>query len=133
MKNIDGGTSSYNANYTYNLNVFENVFRKLKFVDEVNDHPSLYLNAGLDIRNYESGGYVTSDLQVIIRGYIKDDESPVDMEENLIEDIEHILSNYSDSNNGVMQITVEDISTDEGLIAPFGIIEVSLSISYELK
>jgi len=133
MKNIDGGTSSYNANYTYNLNVFENVFRKLKFVDEVNDHPSLYLNAGLDIRNYESGGYVTSDLQVIIRGYIKDDESPVDMEENLIEDIEHILSNYSDSNNGVMQITVEDISTDEGLIAPFGIIEVGLSISYELK
>lgn len=133
MKNIDGGTSSYNANYTYNLNVFENVFRKLKFVDEVNDHPSLYLNAGLDIRNYESGGYVTSDLQVIIRGYIKDDESPVDMEENLIEDIEHILSNYSDSNNGVMQISVDDISTDEGLIAPFGIIEVSLSISYELK
>jgi len=55
------------------------------------------------------------------------------MEENLIEDIEHILSNYSDSNNGVMQITVEDISTDEGLIAPFGIIEVGLSISYELK
>ena len=41
LKNIDGQSSTYDASYTYNNNLFENVFRKLKFLDEVNDFPAV--------------------------------------------------------------------------------------------
>ena len=41
LKKIDGGTSTFNSNYTYNTNLFNNVERKLKFLDEINDFPSL--------------------------------------------------------------------------------------------
>jgi len=42
LKNINGSTSTYNNAYTYNNNLFDNVYRKLKFLDEVNDFPALY-------------------------------------------------------------------------------------------
>ena len=54
LKNIDGQSSTYDASYTYNNNLFENVFRKLKFLDEVNDFPAVYVSAGTELRNFNS-------------------------------------------------------------------------------
>ena len=42
LKEIDGQAVA-GTNYTYNLNVFNNVKRGIRFLDEVNDFPSLYL------------------------------------------------------------------------------------------
>ena len=35
VKEIDGAASGFDSSYTYNVNVFNNVFRKLKFLDEM--------------------------------------------------------------------------------------------------
>ena len=52
LKNINGGTSTYDSVYGYNNNLFDNVYRKLKFLDEVNDFPAIYVSAGTEIRNF---------------------------------------------------------------------------------
>ena len=133
LKKINGSTSTFNASYTYNTDVSNNVFRRLKFIDEVNDFPSIYVNAGRDIRDYSSVGLTSSDLAIILRCYTKD-EDPVDISESLLEDVEHILYNVeTGTDKGIQQIEISSISTDQGLTAPFGIGEVSLLVRYDLE
>ena len=133
LKKINGSTSTFNASYTYNTNVSNNVFRRLKFIDEVNDFPSIYVNAGRDIRDYSSVGLTSSDLAIILRCYTKD-EAPIDVSESLLEDVEHILYNIdTGTDKGIQQIEISAISTDQGLTAPFGIGEVSLLVRYDLE
>ena len=53
LKEIDGAVSGFNSGYTYTQNLFNNVYRRVKFLDEVNDFPALYVSAGpkLEILN----------------------------------------------------------------------------------
>ena len=133
LKKINGSTSTFNASYTYNTNVSNNVFRRLKFIDEINDFPAIYVNAGRDVRDYSSIGLTSSDLELVVRCYTKD-EDPVDISESFLEDVEHILYNVeAGTDKGIQQINIFSISTDQGLTAPFGIGEVSLSIRYDLE
>ena len=44
-----------NGTGIFESNTFGNVFNKLKFWDEINDHPSIYLNAGPESREYLPG------------------------------------------------------------------------------
>ena len=57
LKKIDGQTSTFNVSYTYSNNLFNNVFRKLKFLDEVNDFPAIYISAGTEIRDFNSKSF----------------------------------------------------------------------------
>ena len=70
LKNIDGASSNYNASYTYTQNLFDNVYRKIKFLDEVNDFPALYLSAGTEIRDFNSLSLTVATLDVTIRAYV---------------------------------------------------------------
>ena len=49
---IDGGTSDFDSSYTFNTDLFNNVERKIRFLDEVNDFPSLYIAAEPKSRFY---------------------------------------------------------------------------------
>ena len=51
LKKINGDTSTFDSSYTYKTNLFNNVFRGVKFLDEVNDFPAIYLAAGTEIRD----------------------------------------------------------------------------------
>jgi len=133
LKLIDSDTSTFDSSYTYNFDLSTNVFRKLKFIDEVNDFPSIYINAGAEIRNYETHGLTTANLPIIIRCYIKQEEAQ-DGLEDIIDDIEHVIYGIDNqADKGILQITILNISTDEGLIEPYGIGEVSLNVEYELE
>ena len=52
LKEIDGAVSGFNSGYTYTQNLFNNVYRRVKFLDEVNDFPALYVSAGTEIRDF---------------------------------------------------------------------------------
>lgn len=133
LKSIDGDTSGFDSNYTYNVNLANNVFRRLKFIDEVNDFPSVYINAGAETRNYETQGLTIANLPIIIRCYIKQEESQ-DGIENIIDDVEHVIYAIGiQADKGILQLSITNISTDEGLMEPFGIGEVFLNVEYELE
>ena len=134
LKLINGQPSSYDANYTYNLNLFNNVFRKIKFIDEVNDFPALYLAAGTEIRDFQSENLTVATLDVIIRAYVYGEDNSQTLSDDLLEDIEHVVYNIGDNpDKGILDITIESISTDEGLAIPYGIAEIELSIVYRLE
>ena len=133
LKNIDGGTSSYNASYTYTQNLFNNVYRKIKFLDEVNDFPALYLSAGTEIRNFNSLSLTVATLDVTIRAYVYGEDNSQSLADDLVQDVEHVIYSLGDNpDKGILDITIDSISPDEGLATPYGLAEVILTIVYRL-
>lgn len=134
LKQIDGEQSPHDSSYTFENNLFNNVFRKIKFIDEVNDFPSLYLSAGTEIRDFQSENLTVATLDVIIRAYVYGEDNSQIISDSLVQDVEHIIYSIGDNpEKGILDITIESISTDEGLAAPYGIAEIELSIVYRLE
>lgn len=118
-------------------NVFGNVSPRLKFWDEVEDFPAIHLNAGSETRDYQGGGYKDRFLSVVIRIYVKEEDS-VDALDKLIEDVETVLEDnarlaYTDRQNKsqtTQMITIVSIDTDEGVLEPFGVGEILVQVRY---
>jgi hypothetical protein len=133
LKKINGGSSTFDANYTYSLDIANNVFRRLKFLDEINDFPTICVNAGSEARIYDTSGLITGDLTLNIRAYLRA-ENPITAAENLADDIEHIVYHIGDkSDMGLLNMIMQSVSTDEGLVAPFGILEIDILVKYQLN
>jgi hypothetical protein len=134
LKEIDGEASPYYSFYTFKHNLFNNVYRKIKFLDEVNDFPSLYLSAGTEIRNFQSENLTVATLPVIIRAYVYGEDNSQALADDLVQDIEHIIYTIGDNPDmGILNITIENITEDEGLSFPYGIAEIELSVVYRLE
>ena len=133
LKEIDGQTSGFDASYIYGNNLFDNVYRKLKFLDEVNDFPALYISAGTEIRDFNSKNLTLATLDATIRAYVFGEDNSQDLSDSLVQDIEHVIYSLGDNpDKGILDITIDNISTDEGLATPYGIAEVELTIVYRL-
>jgi hypothetical protein len=134
LLNINGEVSPYDNSYQFNHNLFGNVYRKIKFLDEVNDFPSIYLSAGTEIRNFQSENLTVATLNVIIRAYVYGEDNSQTAADNLAEDIEHVIYSIGDQpEKGILDITIENISADEGLAFPYGLAEIELSVVYRLE
>ena len=131
LKKIDGGVSTFDSSYTYQVNLFDNVFRRLKFLDEINDFPSVYLQAGTENRIYDSKGLTTSTLDFMLRVYVHT-ETAVEELESTMQDIEFVIYNMDTEKYGMMDVQVATMSTDEGLLDPYGIGEVGVTVQYDV-
>ena len=108
LKNINGSASTYNNAYTYNNNLFDNVYRKLKFLDEVNDFPALYLSAGTENRNFNSLSLTVATLDVTIRAYVYGEDNSQSLADDMIQDIEHVIYSLGDNpDKGILDITID--------------------------
>lgn len=132
LKLINGQVSTFDPSYTYLNNIFNNAFRKLKFIDEINDFPSIYSQAGVEDRTYHSDQLIEAELEMIIRCYVRT-ENAQNALENLIQDVEHVVYHIpSNPSLGIQDIIIDSISTDEGLIEPYGIAEINILATYVL-
>jgi hypothetical protein len=106
----------------------------LKFLDEVNDFPSIYVSAGTENRDFNSQNLTTATLDATIRIYIYGEDDAQSQVDNLLQDVEHVIYSLGDnSNRGILDITISNISTDEGLVTPYGLGEIELEIFYTLQ
>ena len=131
LKKINGAVSTFDSSYTYQVNLFDNVFRRLKFIDEINDFPSVYLQAGTEDRVYDSKGLTTSTLDLMIRVYVHT-ENAVEELESTMQDIEFVIYNMDTEKYGIMDVQVASMGTDEGLLDPYGIGEVAVTVQYDV-
>ena len=131
LKKIDGSESTFDSTYTYQVNLFNNVFRRIKFLDEVNDFPSAYLQAGTENRVYDSKGLTTSTLDIMIRVYVHTEDATTELESTM-QDIEFVIYNMDTEKYGMMDVQVASMGTDEGLLDPYGIGEVGVTVEYDV-
>ena len=131
MKEIDG-------NHPYNSNIFNNADSHLVFLDEIQQYPKVCVVAGDEVRQYQPGGFKWRFITITIRVYVEDANDPQENLALLLEDIERIIDNsdslvYDGSVSPSLEttsITIQSISTDEGVIAPLGIGEMILEVRY---
>lgn len=126
-----------NGTGIYKTNLFQNSYAKLKFWDEVNDFPCVYVTPGSEQRQYLPSQFTWGFLGIAIKVYCKGDDAQEQLE-LLLADIEHVIDNnrvlvYDTVNNyETTEILIQEITTDEGLLAPYAIGEINLQVRYEL-
>ena len=127
-----------NGNHPYNSNVFNNVDGHLKFLDEIEQYPKICVVAGDEFREYQPGDFKWRLLDLTIRAYISDNNDAQETLALLLEDIERVIDDndnlvYDDTvdpSQSTTSLTIGSISTDEGVIAPLGIGEMTVRVRY---
>ena len=127
-----------NGYHPYNTNVFNNVSGTLKFLDEIEEYPKVCVIAGDEVREYQTGGFKWRFLTVTIRAYVRSEDDAQEELATLFEDIEKII----DENDALVydtsivpegkttSMTIDSLTTDEGVIAPLGIGEMIVTVRY---
>ena len=126
-----------NGQGAFLTDVGENVHPRLKFWDEIDEFPALHLNAGSETRDYRTAGVRDRFLTISIRCYVQDEDAREALNE-LMEDVETVVEDnsrlaYTDKLNAVhytQQITVISIDTDEGVLEPLGVGEITIEVRY---
>ena len=131
FKEIDGTGA-------YKTNLYQNAYPKLKFWDEVNDFPSVYATAGTELREYLPSAFTWGYLNIAVKVYVRSEDSAQEQLEDLLADLEHCIDNNrvlqygSQAGEETTEILVQSITTDEGLLAPYGVGEINLQVRYAL-
>ena len=128
LKLIDG-------NAPYNINMYQNVSGTLIFWDQVQDFPFICVSAGSEQREYLPGGFKWGFLTLNIKVYVRD-EDPIQVLEKALADIEYVIDNNQElqyaANRQTEEVNITSINTDEGLLAPLGIGDITLSVRYQV-
>lgn len=111
---------------------------RLTFWDEVTDFPTVQIGTGSETREYNSGGFRFRFLRVTIRCYVHDTDDVTEALESLLEDVETVLEDndpftYYDStgaSQSTAQTTILAVDTDEGVLEPLGVGEITVEIRY---
>ena len=114
------------------------VERRLKFWDEVNEFPTIHVGAGTETREYDGGGFRFRFLRITVRCYVSDDNDVIEALEELLEDVETVIEDndpltYYDStgaSQNTVQTTIGTVDTDEGVLEPLGVGEITCEIRY---
>jgi hypothetical protein len=122
----------------YKTNLFQNSFPKLKFWDEVQDFPCVYMHPGRETRDYLPSSFTWGMLYVCIKVYVRSEDNAQELLEELLDDLElcidqnRVLKYDVDNNLETTEILIQSITTDEGLLAPYGVGEINLEVRYAL-
>ena len=123
---------------TFKTNIFNNSYPKLRFWDEVQDFPCVYLTPGTEIRDYLPGDFTWGFLNVSIKVYVRSESEAQQQLEDLLDDLEKVIHDnrvlvYDTTNNlSTTEILIQSITTDEGLLAPYGVGEINVQVRYAL-
>jgi hypothetical protein len=121
----------------YKTNLYDNAHPKLKFWDEVDQFPAIYLSPGSEMREYLPSDFTWGYLNVSVKVYVRGDLAQEELE-FLLEDVERcidanrVLVYDVDRNLETTEILVQSITTDEGLLAPYAVGEINLQVRYQV-
>ena len=132
LKLINAGISPFNPDYTFNTNIHGNAMKGTKFIDEINDFPSVFVISETEYRKYNTTDLTEAVVETVVRCYIMDDNTLVTMN-GLIQDIEHVVYSITSPTELLLQdITISNIITDKGLLHPYGMAEIFLNARFEI-
>lgn len=138
LKLIDGTTetlpNSPRSPYTFCSNISNNAFNKQEYLDNINDFPSVYCySISPETRRRIGNAETYCSFLLEIRGYVYG-ENPILLSADLAQDIQYIIDSmrYRDSTKtlNLVECRTESLSTDEGLLEPYGVAEVRALIVY---
>lgn len=127
-----------NGTGIYKSDLSDNSYPKLRFWDEVQDFPCVYLTTGTEIREYHPSDFTWAYLNISVKVYVRNEEEAQQELEDLLDDLETVIDAnrvlvYDTTNNlETTEILIQSITTDEGLLTPYGVGEINLQVRYAL-
>lgn len=119
------------------FNIYQNVFAGNKLTKDIISFPCITYSPGPEGFQYLASGMRWNYLTVYARAYVKGVEDPQQDLEVLIQKIKNIVDTNTNMpyyvGNTLMyttDVTLQEVSTDEGLLAPDGIAEVVFVVRY---
>ena len=130
LKLIDGTVSAYG--YTFKTNLSQNVYKGLKYIDQINDFPSVYVQAGEETYRYNSKTNTEAFMTIMIRIYAYEEHSLYKLED-LVDDVTHALERIKyDQSHKIISAEIVSIDTDSGLLDPYGLGEIMIAVQYDV-
>jgi len=126
------------GNNPNNSNIFQNAHSGMVFLDEIQEYPKICVVAGDEVREYQPGEFKWRFLSLDIRVYVEDQDDSQEVLAVLMEDIERVIDNndvliYDDTVSPHLtttSLTLQSMSTDEGVLEPLGVGELTLECRY---
>lgn len=130
LKLIDGTVSAYG--YTFKTNLSQNVYKGLKYIDQINDFPSVYVQAGEETYRYNSKTNTEAFMTIMVRIYAYEEHSLYKLED-LVDDVTHVLERIKyDQSHRIISAEIVSIDTDSGLLDPYGLGEIMIAVQYDV-
>lgn len=130
IKLIDGTVSAYG--YTFKTNLSQNVYKGLKYIDQINDFPSVYVQAGEETYRYNSKTNTEAFMTIMVRVYAYEEHSLYKLED-LVDDVTHALERIKyDQSHKIISAEIMSIDTDSGLLDPYGLGEIMVAVQYDV-
>lgn len=106
-------------------------FRGMRFLHEVNSFPAFYIHPQNENRVHEGDGGAYAICAVSLRGYQYSDQ--LDVIEQFMREIETAVQTYARAHPSLVDdARVLSVRTDEGTMAPYGIVDMQLEVLYSL-
>jgi len=121
------------AQYTNNPLPSNGVQRGMKWLDQINDFPYICYHVDSSELVHIGANERFYNMEISLRGYVRGEDSQ-SLSDQLALDIEDAADSFRDaatSTHSIVDSRIVEVSTDEGLMEPHGIVEMSLSISYQ--
>ena len=121
----------------YNFNLYGMAEAKLKFWDECNGFPAVFVTPGTEMREYLPADFTWGFLGVCFKVYVKGDDASEQLETLLdvlerVIDANRVLVYDTENNYETTEILIQSITTDEGLLHPYGVGEINLQVRYQI-
>ena len=115
-----------------------NVYRTYKYMHDLNDFPAITFIPSREDRDHFGDGQVHGILAIQLRCYVYDGDTAdiADECERLADQIEAAIDTFSDtyySQYEVEEARVVSLRTDDGLMTPYGVADLQISILYRLE
>jgi len=114
-----------------------NVYRTYKYMHDLNDFPAITFIPNREDRDHFGDGQVHGILAVQLRCYVYDGDTAdiADECERLADQIEAAVDTFSAINRAleVEEARVVSLRTDDGLMTPYGVADLQISILYRLE
>lgn len=98
------------------------------FIDQVNDFPAVALLRPSVARQYIGARRTIDTFTFIIRGYVLADEDSIDSSEALARSIEQVMQELSSPL--LYSSKILSVETDEGLLSPYGMCDITCEVSW---
>ena len=112
-----------------------NVFREFKYLDDINDFPTIALLPRVEQRLTIGAGRKLARLDISIRGYVQSEDTSLELAEALGANVESATTEFASEQqaNGVADARVVSFRTDEGLFDPYGVADQDVQILYDVE
>jgi hypothetical protein len=109
------------------------VRRGFAWMDGINEFPYITYNVQDSTLVHISDNVRYYSLDIALRAYVRG-EDPQSLLDQLMLDIEDATINFRDSitsNLGVVDARVQSVTSDEGLMSPYGVTDMRIRITYQ--